>query len=377
MLAASTEEFISFFSEIDDPRQDGKVLYPLDEVLFLIFTAILSCAESWDLIVDFGNKKIDFLRKFMPFKNGIPAKSTLCTIMSSLEKTALESWFNKGFKEITNVLPEDLVAIDGKSLRGTKSFNNKTVHMVHAFATKQGLVIGQKKVSDKSNEITAVPELIDELNISNTTVSIDAMGCQKKIANKICDKNSNYFLALKENQEGLYNNVKMYFDNENYLSKANYIKKIDKSHGRLETRECWSLPIDSYLKEEHADWKNLSNIICIRRTRTINGNTSSEKHYYISSIENNDAENFLKISRDHWLVENQLHWILDVTFNEDRCTIKKAAENMAVIRKLVLNSLKLYKKKFNTKNSMKGLRLASSWSDESREKIILNLGMVV
>tara|TARA_R110002049_G_scaffold289943_2_gene473147 strand:+ start:1937 stop:3070 length:1134 start_codon:yes stop_codon:yes gene_type:complete len=377
MLAASTEEFISFFSEIDDPRQDGKVLYPLDEVLFLIFTAILSCAESWDLIVDFGNNKIDFLRKFMPFKNGIPAKSTLCTIMSGLEKTALESWFNKGFKEITSILPEDLVTIDGKSLRGTKSFNNKTVHMVHAFATKQGLVIGQKKVSDKSNEITAIPELIDELNISNTTVSIDAMGCQKKIAKKICDKNSNYFLALKENQEGLYKDVKTYFDNENYLSKANFIKKTNKSHGRLEVRECWCLPIDSYLKEEHADWESLSNIVCIRRSKTINGNTSLEKHYYISSIQNSDAEYFLKISRDHWLVENQLHWVLDVTFNEDRCTIKKAAENMAVIRKLVLNSLKLYKKKFNIKNSMKGLRLASSWSDQSRAKIILNLGMVV
>jgi predicted transposase YbfD/YdcC len=369
MLAKSEAEFISFFKEIDDFREDGKILYPLDEILFLVFTAVLSCAESWELIVTFGITKLDMLRKYLPYVNGIPSESTLCRVMGTLNKTTLEEWFNNIFNT-TEFCPKELIPIDGKSLKGSKRFNNKAIHMLNAYATKQGLVIAQKTVDSKTNEITALPELLDTLNIKDTVISTDAMGCQKKITEKIIEKKADYILAVKENHSNLLKDIANFFDNKKLLKTADFYEDNNKSHGRIENRKCWSMPVNDYLKREHQDWKKLQHIILVERTRTHKEKTTVEKQYYISSLTNNCAKDYLYYAREHWSIENKVHWVLDVTFNEDRCTIKKAAENMAIIRKLVLNLLKSYKSKACAKHSLNGLRRMAAWSDQTRNDIL-------
>ncbi len=369
MLARSKSQFIEYFSELEDPRQDGKVLYPLEEILFLVFVAVLSCAESWKLIVKFGNIKLDLLRKYYPYEHGIPCQSTLCTVMSSLDKNALESLFNKLFINLGSC-PKELIPIDGKSLKASKRATDKAVHILNAYATKRGIVIAQKTVDGKTNEITALPELLDEMNIEGCVISTDAMGCQKKVTSKISEKKADYLLAVKANHSNLLKDIENFFNNKKLLKTADFYEEHNKGHGRVEHRKCYSMPINDYLKREHKDWKNLQNIVLIERSRTHKDKTTIEQQFYITSIKDNNAKVFLNYSREHWSVENKLHWVLDVTFNEDRCTIKKAAENMAIIRKLILNLLKTYKDKRKDKSSLNALRHMASWSDDTLNDIL-------
>ncbi len=368
MLASSKSKFIEYFSELEDPRQDGKVLYPLEEILFLIFVSVLSCAESWKLIVDFGKTKLALLRQYFPYNHGIPTASTLCTVMSSLEQSTVESWFNNLFNNIGGC-PRELIPIDGKSLKGSKR-TEKAVHMLNAYATKRGIVIAQKTVDGKTNEITALPELLDEMDIKNCVISTDAMGCQKKVTSKIIEKEADYLLAVKANHTNLLKDIESFFNNEKLLKTADFYEEHDTGHGRTEHRKCYSMPINEYFKREHKDWINLANIVLVERNRTSKGQTTTEQQFYITSIKDNNAKIFLNYSREHWAVENKLHWVLDVTFNEDRNTIKKAAENMAILRKLVFNLLKTYKNKRKNTNSINGLRHMASWSDKALHDII-------
>jgi predicted transposase YbfD/YdcC len=369
MLASSKSQFIEYFSELDDPRQDGKILYPLEEILFLIFVAVLSCAESWKLIVKFGKIKLELLRKYYPYEYGIPSPSTLCTVMSALDKNTLEPLFNKLFNNLDS-FPNELIAIDGKSLKASKRFNEKAIHILNAYATKRGIVIAQKTVDGKTNEITALPELLDEMDIKGCVISTDAMGCQKKVTSKITDKEADYMLAVKANHSNLLNDIESFFNNKKLLKTADFYEEHDKGHGRIEYRKCYSMPINDYFKIEHKDWVNLQNIVLVERSRTYQDKTTTEQQFYITSVKDNNAKVFLNYSREHWSVENKLHWVLDVTFNEDRCTIKKAAENMAIIRKLILNLLKIYKDKRKDKSSINGLRHMASWSDDALNDIL-------
>jgi predicted transposase YbfD/YdcC len=303
MLARSKSQFIEYFSELDDPRQDGKILYPLEEILFLIFVAVLSCAESWKLIVKFGKIKLELLRKYYPYEHGIPSPSTLCTVMSSLDNRALEPLFNKLFTNLDRC-PKELIPIDGKSLKASKRLNAKAIHMLNAYATRRGIVIAQKTVDGKTNEITALPELLDEMDIKDCVISTDAMGCQKKVTSKIIAKEADYMLAVKANHSNLLQDIESFFNNKKLLKTADFYEEHSKGHGRIEHRKCYSMPINDYLKREHEDWINLQHIVLVERSRAHKNNTTIEQQFYITSIKENNAKTFLNYSREHWSVES-------------------------------------------------------------------------
>lgn len=369
MLANSKKEFIDFFKELEDPRQDEKVLYPLDEVVFLAISAVLSCAESWQAIIDYGQNKLPFLRKFFAYEHGIPSKTTVCTLLGSINKNKFEQWFCNWNASLSSKLPKELIAIDGKTIRGSKRKDIKASHVLNAFATQRGLVLAQLKVDGKTNEITAIPEILDNLQVDDTVISIDAMGCQKKIASKIISKNADYFLAVKENQSMLYQDIKAHFD---AIKCKQYHEMLDKGHGRTEMRRCLSMPVPSTIKISHPRWDSLSSIAVVENERFVGGKNSIESRYYISST-TADSEKHLKYSREHWKIENQVHWTLDVTFKEDRSQIINAAENMSVIRKVILNIIKKFKTKSKKQTSLIGIRRQSAWSDNVAQSVLMEL----
>lgn len=357
MLAKNKQEFISFFEKIDDYRQDEKVLYPLNEILFLVFTGVLGCAESWDAIIEYGKQKIEFLKRYFPYNNGFPSKSTLSTVIGMIDKKKFEQWFSSWTNELVDLIPEELIAIDGKTIRGSKTNSKKASHVLNAFATKQGLVLAQRTVGEKTNEIPEIPKLLDDLNIEGAVISIDAMGCQKEIAKKIIDKKANYFLALKSNHSTLESEaIDLFKQKENF----NFYEEYDKGHGRVEIRKCWSIAAPDWFKQQ--GWEKLKSISMIESERWIKDKNAIEQRIYISSLEANPKQN-LNYSRQHWLVENGVHWVLDVTFKEDDSQIKNAAENMSVIRKIIINLIKVYKEKIQSKSSLRTLRMMAGWSD--------------
>ena len=361
MLAKNKQEFISFFQEIDDYRQDEKVLYPLDEILFLVFTGVLGCAESWDAIIEYGKQKIQFLKKYFPYNHGLPSKSTLSIVVGMIDKTKFEQWFSNWTKDLVDLIPQELIAIDGKTIRGSRTSSKKASHVLNAFATKRGLVLAQRMVGEKTNEIPEIPKLLDDLNIEGAVISIDAMGCQKDIATKIIDKKANYFLALKGNQSTLESEALHLFKQKEDVKFFSFYEEYDKGHGRVEIRKCWSITAPDWFKNQ--GWPELKSISMVESERVIKGESSIEQRIYISSLEA-DAKQHFNYARQHWLVENNVHWVLDVTFKEDNSQIKNAAENMSVIRKIIINLIKIYKEKIQSKSSLRTLRMMAGWSED-------------
>jgi len=362
------ETFLSCFQEIEDPREDKKLLYPMNEILFLVISAVLSSAESWEQIVKYGESKLKLLRKYFPYEHGIPAKSTICTVMGLIEIKQFEKWLIIWVDSFSCNIPEELIAIDGKTLRGSKRREEKGLHVLNAFAIKRGIVLAQRAVNKKTNEITELPKLLDDLNISGAVISTDAMGCQKKVANKIIEKKADYILALKGNQGHLHEQIKSFFTEKN-KEKADFSKSLDKGHGRVETRKCWSMPIPRLLKEDVSDWKNLQSINLITNERHMGENVSTENRIYISSLQAN-AKKHLEYVRSYWQIENNVHWVLDVTFKEDLCLVKNAAENMSVIRKVIMNLVKKYKDKTGNKTGPRIIRKSAGWDEEVTEGIL-------
>lgn len=372
MLARSNQQFIDYFKEINDPRQDEKVLYPLHEVLFLVLTGVLGCAEDWEAIISFGETKLHLLRKYFPYEHGLPSISTLMRIFGLIDKQCMELWLNYHAQQIVGSLKGELVVCDGKSLKGKRKFsdNNQNSHTLNVFASKLGIALTQKSIPDKGSEIAAINEILDNVNLDGATISIDAIGCQFSIANKIISKGGEYFLALKANQNSLLSDVESMFD-----AKDTYFPSIfeenDKGHGRVETRICETLNNIGWLQDRHPKWMNLKSIVKITSIRQIGATESKATRYYISS-QDSDAKTQLGRSRQHWSIENNLHWILDVQFNEDGCFIRKnnAAENMSAVRKMVLNIIKNYKLQSAKKGSINGLRRAFGWSEDVMTDIL-------
>lgn len=249
--------------------------------------------------------------------------------------------------------------------------------MVSAFAANSKIVLGQQKTFDKSNEITAIPELLKLLSIKDAIITIDAMGCQKNIAEKIIEKEADYILALKANQGNLYEDIKSFFEEEVKREKyfkdtsLKYFEETDKAHGRIETRKCWVTDETDWIYKKEA-WRGLTSIAIVESSRTLNGKTSKEKRFYISSLPPN-AEIIGKAVRSHWGIENSLHWVLDMTYREDESRIrdKNAAENLAIIRHTSLNMLQNYKQKTENKTSIKGLRKKAGWNNNLLAEILL------
>jgi len=357
-------DFLDIFGRLDDPRIERKKLHPMPEILLLTLCAVICGAESWDDIEVFGKAKLLFLRQYLPYESGIPSDDTLRRFFRAIDTTQFQRLFVEWIRAWLN--PEvagKVVAIDGKTLRGSHDGGQSPIHLVSAFASEAGIVLGQVKTSEKSNEITAIPELLDWLDVRGAIVTIDAMGCQKAIAEKITDKGGDYLLALKGNQSRLHEDVRLHFEQpaSASLARMTSAETIDKGHGRIEVRHCrLSTDID-WLRERHPEWKNLSSIVAIDSERLIGDTTTQETRYFISSSPASAAR-MLAAVRLHWGVENQLHWVLDMSFGEDQSRIRQdnAPTNVAIIRHAALNMIRQIPKK---RMSVKRMRKAAGWDD--------------
>jgi predicted transposase YbfD/YdcC len=371
MSKENTTTFLDYFDNIEDPRSDKGKLYSAHEILLITICGLICGAESWRDFVIFGNEKLEFFMEYLPFANGIPSKNTFCRFFASLKPEQFKKCFVEWVGSLS-LLKNEVIAIDGKRLCNSfDTLNNKSaIHMVSAFAAKTKLVLAQQKVDDKSNEITAIPKLLDLLDIKGNIVTIDAMGTQKEIATKIIENGGDYILALKGNHSILHEDVIDFFtDNmDNPQKNFKIAKDVDCGHGRIEERNCFVTDKIDWLGE--LKFPGQKSIICINSSRTIGDITSTEKRYYISSLAAN-AEKINMATRDHWAVENCLHWSLDVTFNEDNSRIRNdnAAENIAMIRHTALNLLQISKSKYKG-TSIKGLRKKAGWGDSTLKAIL-------
>lgn len=361
------------FSSLEDPRIERKKLYPLEEILFVVLSGKICGAESWRDFVTFGREKLSFLREYFPFKAGIPCKDTFSRLFAALDSEAFKTCFVGWVKKFQEALAPQVVAIDGKRL--CKSFDTASetsaIHMVSAFATDARLVLGQQKVDHKSNEITAIPKLLDLLSLKGCVVTLDAMGCQKEIAAHIVSKGAEYVLALKGNQGTLHDDVRLFFETEKDEKGVieDFYEEVDKGHGRIEIRKCSVTSNMRWLRQKH-EWAKLKSLVMLEETQIKKGKESHEKRFFITSLPP-DAKTIARAVRAHWGVENRVHWTLDVVFSEDlsRVRTKNAAHNMAIVRHFVLNMLRRAKQ--GMKNmSLKGLRKKAAWGNASLDAIL-------
>ena len=344
------------------------------DIIVIAITAILCGADDWNGIEGFGKAKEQWFRKFLQLPSGIPSHDTFRRVFARISPSAFQECFIDWVRDVAGTI-KGVIAIDGKRLRRShdRGLGKKAIHMVSAWAAENSLVLGQVKTDDKSNEITAIPELLQLLDIHGCIVTIDAMGCQKAIAKQIIEQDGDYVLALKGNQSGLQEAVESVFEQADSVGykdyPVDYFETSERSRNRVETRRHWTIECDDSL--EHTKlWKGLNIIGMVECERTLNGATTIEYRYYIGSIENN-AQLFGKSVRDHWGIENKLHWRLDMGFREDESRIRKghSAENFAVMRHFAINLLKQDKL---TKLGVKNKRLKAGWDDEYRANLLLS-----
>ena len=331
-------------SGIEDTRRNRSVMYPLHEVLIIMLLAVICGATSYAKVEMFGKSKQEWLKTFLELENGIPDACTFRNVIKEIDTKKLHEIFCEWMKSVVKEV-YGVVAIDGKQARRTKDEKKKPRHVVSALSAEYGLVIGQLACEEKSNEITAIPKLLEMLEIKGCIVTIDAMGTQTEIAKAVRNKEADYILALKENQKTLYNDVKLYLDDvrqeQKLLESENYYKTVEKGHGRIETRECIISEEISWLHNKSA-WKDLHGIGAIYCTIEKNGIVSKQSHYFIYSCIGLNAKQIMKYKRNHWTVENNLHWVLDMAFREDESRARRdnSAENFNVIRQIAFNILK-------------------------------------
>ena len=368
----TTASILEYFASVADPRIERSRLHPLTSVLVLSLCAVVCGADSFVAIEHFGRAREAWLKTFLDLPNGIPSHDTIGRIFALLDPKALEEAFRRWTAAIATLTKGEVVAIDGKTLRRSFQTADRTafVHMVSAWAAGNRMVLGQIKTDDKSNEITAIPRLLELLRIEGCLVTIDAMGCQKEIASKIVDRGADYMLGVKDNQPTLSATISGIFEealrDRDFPTSANHHTTTEKAHGRTDVRRCWTMDIDPECGASFDEWTKVKSIVLVERERTVGGKTSIERSHYITSRPRISAKAALAATRAHWGIENQLHWVLDVAFREDDCRVRAghAAENFAVIRHIAVNLLKtvpggLDGKKLGVKNK----RLLAGWHD--------------
>lgn len=368
MLESDIDSFLDYFSDVEDPRETWNRFYSTAEILLLTFCAVSCGANSWRGIETYGESKLEFLRKFLPYEKGTPSDDTIRRFFRALNPKVFQEKFREWMLDLFPHLEGQIIAIDGKTSCGSADIVNgekQILHMISAYATEADIVLVQEKVANKSNEITAIPKILGILDLRGTTVTIDAMGCQYKIAGQIVEQKGQYVLALKGNQDSLHKDVVTVFQDEDFLRKCNVFESVEKGHGRIETRKCFVLSDVDWLKKMNPKWQTIQSIIRIDSKREITTKSTKETRYYIAS-QTHCAEKMLTIIRSHWGIENRVHWILDMSFGEDQSKIRKgnAPQNMAIIRHIVLNLFKMVKQKFYPRESIKNLRLRAGWNDE-------------
>jgi len=365
--------FIDHFKDLFDPRLQARVLYPLIEILFLCLIAIIAGANCFTEIELYGKEKLSFLRSFLPFEYGIPSHDQLGNVFAVLDPEEFTRCFLSWVLSIPG-LSTDVIAIDGKTSRrsGSKSNGQAAIHMVSAFATQQRLVLAQTKVDEKSNEIVAIPNVLDMVDIKGATVTIDAIGCQRDISQKIINKEGDYVLTLKKNQESLHEDVKIFVDEQKDKkfedTKISHHRTIEKDHGRIETRDITVIHDIEWLQKRH-QWPGLNAIVVIESEREINKKSTKETRFYLTSSKE-EAEKISEIIRSHWAIENNLHWVLDISFRDDECRIRTnhAPTNFATMRHAACNLLQRARGKL----SMNAGRKKAGWSDGFLAKILRN-----
>jgi predicted transposase YbfD/YdcC len=363
--------FLSYFNDLPDPRQAVKVVYPLDEVLLLALLGVLAGAEAFTDIARFGDKKLALLRRFRPYRDGTPPHDRIGDIFAALDAEHFQRCFVAWVAAVTGV-PAGVIAIDGKTVRrsGRKKNGKAPIHMVSAFAARQRLVLGQVKVTEKSNEIIAIPKLLNMLAIEGAIVTIDAMGCQRDIARTILDKKADYVLALKGNQGSLREDVELFVAEQTAKGFADteisQDTTIDGDHGRIETRTTTVVHDVEWLQKRHG-WPGLKAVVIVKSSREISGKTEQETRFYITSLVM-AAALLGPIVRSHWAIENSLHWVMDMIFRDDESRVRTdhAPANFTTIKHIAYNLLR----EASGKDSLRLRRKIAAWDDDFLASII-------
>jgi predicted transposase YbfD/YdcC len=370
-MAASIWEH---FSVIPDPRVDRTKLHKLEDILVIVLCAVICGAETWVDIVDFAKAKETWLRTFLELPHGIPSHDTFGRVFAALDVRAFEQAFQSWIFDLAGTSEGKLIAIDGKTIRRSldRASGRAAIHLVSAWVHENHAVFGQLAVEGKSNEITAIPKLLEMLNLKKATVTIDAMGCQKDIAQKVVDRGGQYVLAVKANQETLHEDLRLFLDDAierdfRGIAHDSY-EQTEKGHGRLETRRCWTTGQVEWLRQRH-DWPGLQSIAVVDRRRQIGQEVTTERRYFISSLPGHTAQRIGQAVRNHWSVENGLHWSLDLCFAEDqsRARIGNAAENLSRVRRLALT---LLKQETTAKVGIKAKRLMAGWDEKYLVRVL-------
>ena len=371
------ESIMGYFSDIPDPRTTINRKYPLYEIVAITILAVLSFAKGWEDIERYGKAKCRWLSKHLELKNGIPKHDVYRRVFTVLKPEFIETCFMNWVRAIRQDVPRENIAIDGKTVKGTfKAEAGKSLHIVSAWATANRLVFGQVKTDEKSNEITAIPLLLDKIALEGSIVSIDAMGCQYEIANKIIKKKADYVFSLKGNQGNLHEDVQEYFSDFDFTKPASAMKYIsfqststhEEKHGRIEDRDYAVSDDVKWLHERHPRWETIRTIGIVDSRREEKGKVTCERRHFVSSLPCN-AEEFAKAVRAHWGIENSLHYVLDVAFGEDASRIRsdKGPENMAFIRKIALTIARC---DAETKSSVAGRIKEMAWSEDYLEQML-------
>ncbi len=358
------------FAQVPDPRVERTKDHQLLDILVIAICAILCGANDWVGIATFGQARLAWFRTFLDLPNGIPSHDTFGRVFARLDPVAFAQAFLNWTQAIRTVLQAEVIAIDGKTLRRShdKGLGKGAIDMVSAWATANHLVLGQRKTAEKSNEITAIPELLGVLDVAGCIVTIDAMGCQTKIVETIVERGGDYVIAVKANQPRLYDDLQTMFRDaqaSQFRDVAHdFHQTVEKNHGRLEVRRGWTIAEPSYLEylNDAQAWPHLRTVVKVEAERQIGDATTVETRYFIASLENKAAL-ALHAVRGHWGIENQVHWVLDLAFREDESRVRKdhGAENFAVLRHIALN---LLKRDHTTKLGTQNKRLKAAWDQD-------------
>lgn len=359
------------FSGINDPRKDINISYDLLDIIFITLAGVLSGAEGWSEIHQFAHEKLIWLRKYRKLEAGIPSEDTISRVIRAIDPTTLNQAFMSWVNSVRDVSGQPLIAIDGKTLKLSRDGEkHNALHSITVWCQQNDLVLAEMKSKGKKNEQDSVLEVLDLLSIEHAIITVDAMNSQKKIAQKIIEGKADYIFCIKDNHKKLKQEIHAYFhkiqrDEVNLIQQT---EEVAAGHGRIEIRRCQTLAADDWIKELQG-WTSVETVILLERTHIDkkSGKEETEQLTYISSLKA-DAEQIALLIRQHWGIENKVHWLLDVVYKEDDCRIRKedGAENVAIIRRFCLNLSKLHPKKCSMKSKLK----QAGWSDEFRSEVL-------
>lgn len=356
------------FTEVPDPRVANRCTHKLSDILFIALSTLICNGEDFEDIVEFAHQRRDWLATILELPGGIPSHDTFNRVLQRIDPDMLQQCLGEDGQLLLDTLNEKQISLDGKKIRGVSptSKGNEGLYILSAWVSENSLCVGQTKVEDKSNEITAIPNLLDTLDIQGATVSIDAIGCQKAIAAKIVAKEAEYFLSLKKNQKQVFEYVE---DSFRFSNSPSFHEDWEYDHGRYETRKCTVIKITNLEQNELcAQWKDLQYVVRVQASRRTNKGVSHETRYYLSNAQQGNASYFNKVARGHWSIENQLHWHLDVTFGEDasRARSQNAPENLNILRKIALQRITQMKDKLSKKKR----RYRASLNNDYLKKVL-------